>query len=40
MQAELKAHKDAKSWLLTASTCKQQRTNNIILGNINSVVAG
>lgn len=40
MLAELKAHKDAKTWLLTASAREQQRTNNIILGNINSVVAG
>ena len=40
MLAELKAHKDAKTWLLTATACEQQKTNNILLTNINSVVAG
>jgi hypothetical protein len=40
MLAELKAHKDAKTWLLTASAREQQRTNNLMLSNINSVVAG
>jgi hypothetical protein len=39
MLAELKAHKDAKTWLLTTSAREQQRANNLILGNINSVVA-
>ncbi len=28
MLAELKAHKDAKTWLLTATACEQQRTNS------------
>ncbi len=40
MLAELKAHKEAKTWLLTATACEQQRTNNLMLTNINSVVAG
>ena len=40
MLAELKAHKDAKTWLLTTSARKQQRANNLMLGNINSFVAG
>jgi hypothetical protein len=29
MLAELKAHIDAKTWLLTASAWEQQRTNNL-----------
>jgi hypothetical protein len=40
MLAELKAHKDAKTWLLTASAREQQRTNYLILANVNSTVAG
>jgi hypothetical protein len=40
MLAELKAHKDAKTWLLTASAREQQRTNYLILANVNSAVAG
>ncbi len=40
MLAELKAHKDAKTWLLTATAHEQQRTNNLMLTYINSVVAG
>jgi hypothetical protein len=39
MLAELKVHKDAKTWLLTTSAREQQRANNLILGNINSAVA-
>jgi hypothetical protein len=40
MLAELKAHEDAKAWLLTAASREQQQTNNIILTNINAAVAG
>jgi hypothetical protein len=40
MLAELKAHKDAKKWLLTATLHEKQRTNHLMLTNINSYVAG
>jgi hypothetical protein len=40
MLAELKAHKDAETWLLIVSAQEQQRTNIILLTNINSVVSG
>lgn len=40
MLAELKAHKEAKTWLLTNTAREQQKVTAALLNNLNSVVAG
>ncbi len=40
MLAELKAHKEAKTWLLANAAREQQKVTAALLTNLNSVVAG